>query len=130
MTSRPPEQAFVIEGLAYKYLVTALNTHVAGLMEKSKGRFCPKKNTPGYLVVPKDKEWLLELANEYEFSLRRFCQGVWPNMQIINPSQIDIVFKDGEWKEEHLPDDTWAIIDRMGYGDPMCGKDSFELFKV
>ena len=124
------EKTSEIEDLAMQHLCGILNANVAKLMEKGKGSFCPKEKTPGYIVVPKDKEYLLELKNKYGFSVRNYCFVAWPKMTITNPNDIDVRFAAGGWKKERLPEDTWAIIDCHRYGDPNFGEDSFVLFRV
>ena len=123
------QEQSTLEDLVMMLLTTLLMEKVALLQKKSNGRFGPKEKTQGYIVIPKCYEWVFDLKNRYGLSLRIFCFREW-NMAITNPEDIDIVFKDGEWKDEHLPDNTWAIIDCEGYGDPSAGEDSFVTFEI
>ena len=117
------------ESLFYK-VVIKLCVAINKLQVASRGMFCPKEGSIGYLVVPKSKEYLLNVKNEYGFSIRSFCKGCWPNMHIVPPSEIDLVYENGEWVSNYFADDTWAIIDRVRYGTVTHGEDSFVTFKV
>jgi len=119
----------VDEGLFYK-VVIKLCVAINKLQVASRGMFCPKNGSPGYIVVPKSDEWMLDQKNQYGTSVRNFCWFCWPKMGITNPEDITDVYKDGRWVEERLPSDTWGIIDGITYALRTSGEDSFVTFKV
>lgn len=110
-------------------ILKTLKHYVDDLAKRSKGRFNLTRNTCGYLVVPEGQQHLLNVRNKQGVSVREVCGVVWRSMSITTPHDIDVVWKDGKFVEGRLPEDTWAIIDRTGYGDNKCS-DSFVYFKI
>lgn len=113
----------------YYEVVTTLNKAVVELQTKTKEQFCPKNKTCGFLVIPKNKSSLLDLENEYGFSVRKYISGAWPLLAIVEPNELRVVYKDGHFCEGDLDENTCMLIDCKGYGNDNY-PESFVTFEL
>lgn len=114
-------------------VLNILMENIAALMEKSRGRFSPKTGSQGYIAWPKSKVAMLDVKNQYGISVWKFCRMCWPNLQITDSHDIDVVYENNIWVEKRLSDlgdDVGAIIDCERYGGPWAGEDSFVTFEI
>lgn len=119
----------VDEGLFYK-VVIKLCEAINKLQVASRGRFCPKHGSAGYIGVPEDQKWMLDEKNLYGTSVSAFCHMCWPELYITDANVVTDGIMHWGLRSEPIPSDTWAIIAREGCGNPNLWEEAFVLFKV
>lgn len=121
----------VDESLFYK-VVIKLCEAINKLQVASRGSFCPKYGSYGYIVVPEDQKWMLDEKNVYWTSVSAFCQMCWPRLYITDANGLMDGIMHRGLRTEPIPSDTWAIIDVQGYRNRLSSRmeDSIVLFKI